>query len=118
MIVSATRRVKLDQLALGLRMFVDTDRLVDGLPKLGVVYAVTSSSYVEKYYVLLGTENGPVAWYAADTGYGAEKLNWKPCEGFLKLSPAPAAFVNELIKHFQSKLEQGVIARNECSIYV
>jgi len=115
--ISAPHKIRLDQLALGLRIFVDTDRLVDGLSPLTVVYAVTASSYVNKYYILLGTEDGARAWYSADAVHGAEKLDWPICHGFVKLNQASAEFVNELVKQFQSKLEKGQIIKQECSIY-
>ena len=102
-------------MAIGLRIFVDTDRLVDGLPRLTTVYAVTASSYTEKYYVLLGTDSMPTVWYAADPAHGAEKLDWKKCDGFVKLTEPSAKFVTELIKHFDSKLEQGHMLRKNCT---
>jgi hypothetical protein len=117
LIVSSTKRISLEQLALGLRIFVDTDRLVDNLPPLRIVYAITASSYVEKYYVLLGTESGPASWYSADPVHGAEKLYWAPCEGFVKLSLPNPVFVNELVKQFESRLEQGDKIKTECKIY-
>ena len=113
--MSSTPTISVQQLAIGLRIFVDTDRLVDGLPKLTTVYAVTSSSYVKKYYVLLGTEDGPSVWYAADIAKGAEKLDWKKCDGFVKLTQADAFFVNELMKHFISRLEEGAALKQYCS---
>lgn len=113
--MSSTPTISVQQLAIGLRIFVDTDRLVDGLPKLTTVYAVTSSSYVNKYYILLGTEAGPSVWYAADIIKGAEKLDWKKCDGFVKLTQADPLFINELVKHFTSRLEEGHALKRFCS---
>ena len=102
------------QMALGLRLFVETDRIVEGVPSFTAVFGVTRSSYADRHYVLLGTTE-PIAWYAVHPSNGAERIEGL-CTGWFKPEAPAPQFVAELARNFRMDIATGRDAKQQCNV--
>lgn len=103
------------QLALALRLFVDTNQSLDASAKLDTIYGITRSSYApERHYILLGTDSNALQWISVHPTDGPSVGPRDLCEGWQKPELPDPRFVTELGKYFTLRLMNADAKRREC----